>query len=241
MTRRLEGKIALVTGGARGIGRAICQTFAREGATVIAGDQIECPADWDGAITFRKLDVTQESDWNDGIAAIKAAHGRLDILVNNAGVVITYDRMHQVSIADYETVVAVIQTGTFLGVRSAVPLMIEGGGGAIVNISSTLGMVAADGAAPYHIAKAALRGITKNAAVSYARKGIRVNSVHPGIVATPMTDDQGDVNDWTLSMTPMRRFAQPQEIAAACLFLASDEASYITGAELPVDGGYIAQ
>jgi NAD(P)-dependent dehydrogenase (short-subunit alcohol dehydrogenase family) len=240
MSRRLEGKVALITGGAGGIGRAICETFRREGAIVIAGDLAE-PSDLDPGIAFRTLDVTVERQWRETIEGIVAEHGGLDILVNNAGTVVSYERMHQVSMTDYDKVVAVIQTGTFIGMRTAIPVMIARGGGAIVNISSTLGIVAADGAAAYQIAKSAIRGLTKNAAVSYARRNIRVNSVHPGLVATPMTANQGAVNDWTLSMTPMRRIAEPHEIAAACLFLSSDEASYVTGVELPVDGGYLAQ
>lgn len=240
---RLAGKTALVTGGAQGIGRAICDLFAREGATVVMTDvQTEPQGLKSDRISYLRLDVANADDWSSVVKSVLATHWRLDILVNNAGIVHSYGPIHETRMDDYDKVIAVTQTGTFLGMREVIPLMKEQGSGAIVNISSIWGSVGAPGAAAYHAAKGAVRNMTKNAAITYARDNIRVNSVHPGIIYTPLIQGQtNELNDEIVAVTPMGRMGQPDEIAKGCLFLASDESSFVTGAELVIDGGYLAQ
>ena len=168
-------------------------------------------------------------------------HGRVDVLVNNAGI-IAYEALDELELADWHQVIAVNQTGVFLGMKAVVPSMLANGAGSIVNVSSIWGNAAVAGAHAYHATKGAVRNMSKNAAITYAERGIRVNSLHPGFIATPLTDAQdAAVNEWVVGQTPMRRAGRPEEIAAAALFLASDESSFVTGSELVVDGGYLAQ
>ncbi len=168
-------------------------------------------------------------------------HGHVDVLVNNAGI-IAYDPLHELSMADWQAVVATNQTGVWLGMREVVPHMITQGGGSIVNISSIWGSAAVGGAHAYHATKGAVRNMSKNAAITYAPQNIRVNSLHPGFIGTPLTDAQApEVNEYVVSQTPMGRAGTPEEIAAGVVFLASDEASFVTGSELVIDGGYLAQ
>ncbi len=238
---RLEGKVALITGAAGGIGHAVAGLFASEGAIVIAADIKPPQKTYAGDVETIMLDVTSEEQWASAVAAIVRKHGRLDVLINNAGI-IAYEPLDKLEMKDWQKMIAVDQTGVFLGMREAVRVMRKQQAGAIVNISSIWGSAAVPGAHSYHAAKGAVRNMSKNAAMTYAGEGIRVNSVHPGFIHTPLTDAQNpDLNRIVIDTTPMKRGGQPIEIAYGCLFLASDEASYVTGAELNIDGGYLAQ
>jgi len=237
---RLDGKVAIVTGAGRGIGRAIAEAFAQEGATVIATSQSD-HADFSGSIEFHKQDVADEAGWKDIVAAVLERHGRIDVLVNNAGI-IAYDPLHELTVADWDRVVAVNQTGVWLGMREVVPGMLAAGAGSIINVSSIWGNAAVVGAHAYHATKGAVRNMSKNAAITYATTGIRVNSLHPGFIETPLTNAQApEVNNYVVGMTPMGRAGRPEEIAWGAVFLASDESSFMTGSELVIDGGYLAQ
>lgn len=238
---RLQGKVALVTGAASGIGRAVVELFVHEGATVFAGD-IKSPGQaYPRGVEAIPLDVTCEAQWSAAVAAILEKTGRLDVLINNAGI-IAYEPLDELEMKEWLKMIAVDQTGVFLGMRGAVRVMRPQKAGSIVNISSIWGSAAVAGAHSYHAAKGAVRNMSKNAAMTYVGDGIRVNSVHPGFIHTPLTDSQdADLNKAVIDATPMKRGGQPSEIAYGCLFLASDEASYVTGTELVIDGGYLAQ
>ncbi|MGE0717329.1 MAG: SDR family NAD(P)-dependent oxidoreductase [Alphaproteobacteria bacterium] len=238
---RLHGKVALVTGAASGIGRAVSELFVKEGATVFASDIASPKQAYSDGIEAMRLDVTSEPDWAASIDAIVRKHGRLDVLINNAGI-IAYEPLHALEMDAWMKMIAVDQTGVFLGMREAVRVMRKRTSGSIVNISSIWGSAAVAGAHAYHAAKGAVRNMSKNAAMTYVADGIRVNSVHPGFIHTSLTDAQAaDLNDAVIASTPMKRGGKPIEVAYGCLFLASDEASYVTGAELVIDGGYLAQ
>ncbi|AWW41642.1 SDR family NAD(P)-dependent oxidoreductase [Streptomyces cadmiisoli] len=238
---RLQGKVVLVTGAASGIGYAVTNLFAEEGAKVFATD-IQSPAKpYADGVEAMTLDVTSEAAWRSTVDEVVAKAGRLDVLVNNAGV-IAYEPLDELSMDAWNRMIAVDQTGVFLGMREAVRVMRPQQSGSIVNISSIWGSAAVAGAHSYHAAKGAVRNMSKNAAMTYVGDGIRVNSVHPGFIHTPLTDAQApDLNDAVIAATPMKRGGRPIEIAYGVLFLASDEASYITGTELAIDGGYLAQ
>lgn len=238
---RLQGKIALVTGAAGGIGRAVTELFAREGATVFAADVASSDVPYPAGVEGLQLDVTREADWEAAVDTVIEKSGRLDVLVNNAGI-IAYEPLHELEMEAWLRMIAVDQTGVFLGMREAVRVMRRQKSGSIVNISSIWGSAAVAGAHAYHAAKGAVRNMSKNAAMTYVGDGIRVNSVHPGFIHTPLTDAQAaDLNEAVIAATPMKRGGTPVEVAYGCLFLASDEASYVTGAELAIDGGYLAQ
>ena len=239
---RLADKIALVTGAARGMGRTTAELFAAEGAHVIAADVRDPdPAFETDAIEAVRLDVSSEDEWRRVVAEIVERHGRIDVLVNNAGV-IQYEGLEAMTLEIWNRTLAVDQTGVFLGMREVVPVMKRNGGGSIVNISSIWGSAAVPGAHAYHAAKSAVRNMTKNVALEFVGDGIRCNSVHPGYIVTPLTEVQApEVNQLMIDTTPMRRPGQPIEVAYGTLFLASDEASYVTGIELVIDGGYLAQ
>lgn len=238
---RLQGKVVLVTGAASGIGHAVSELFASEGATVVASDIVSPEQGYSDGIEAMKLDVTSEDDWTTAVDAIVKKYGRLDVLVNNAGI-IAYEPLHELEMKDWLKMIAVDQTGVFLGMREAVKIMRKQKSGSIVNISSIWGSAAVAGAHSYHAAKGAVRNMSKNAAMTYVTEGIRVNSVHPGFIDTPLTQAQApELNDLVIASTPMRRGGKPIEVAYGCLFLASDESSYVTGTELVIDGGYLAQ
>jgi NAD(P)-dependent dehydrogenase (short-subunit alcohol dehydrogenase family) len=248
---RLSGKVALVTGGASGMGACEATMFAQEGAKVVVADLLEAEGRQvvekiqaaGGQARFARLDVTSEVGWQEAIAGATGAYGKLDVLVNNAGISggIEADLL---STTAFDRLMDVNAKGVFLGMKHAVPAMRQGGGGSIVNISSISGIA---GQSMVHMgyngSKAAVRVMTKSAAVQFARDGIRVNSVHPGVLP-PMRTSRQTANPATrgqlLKGVPMRREGRVEEVAYAVLFLASDEASYITGAELVVDGGYLA-
>jgi NAD(P)-dependent dehydrogenase (short-subunit alcohol dehydrogenase family) len=238
---RLQGKVALVTGAASGIGYAVAELFAKEGAIVFASDVAPPRTPHSKGIHAVRLDVTRESDWTTIIGQIVQRAGRLDVLINNAGI-IAYEPLHELEMEDWLKMIAVDQTGVFLGMRAAVREMRKRKSGSIVNISSIWGNSAVGGAHAYHAAKGAVRNMTKNAAMTYVADGIRANSVHPGFIDTPLTQAQApDLNASVIGSTPMKRAGRPLEVAYGCLFLASDESSYVTGTELVIDGGYLAQ
>ena len=249
---RLESKVALITGGASGMGASMARIFAREGAKVAVADMLENDGrrvaaeitKANGAAIFHKLDVTSEAEWREAIDATLAAFGRLDILVNDAG--ISGSAVEDLFDTDaWERLMAVNATGTFLGMKLVIPIMRQAGGGSIVNISSISGVTGQRGIhVGYNASKGAVRTLTKSAAVQYGRDNIRVNSVHPGLMP-PMrtsgrTADPALRAKWIETSVPMGRAGRVEEVANAVLFLASDEASYITGVELYVDGGFLA-
>jgi 3alpha(or 20beta)-hydroxysteroid dehydrogenase len=239
---RLDGKVAIVTGGARGQGEAEVRLFAAEGAKVVFTDVREglgtdLAKELGDGVAFTVQDVSREEEWDHAIAFTLERFGQLDVLVNNAGIAHTAT-IQDHTVADYERVVAVNQLGVFLGIRAATKPMTDGGGGSIVNISSGAGLRATKYMIAYAASKYAVTGMTACAANELARYGIRVNSIHPGVVQTPMIGDtSADTAGPMIKATPLRRFAEPIEIARVALFLASDESSYMTGAHVPVDGG----
>jgi len=238
---RLQGKVALITGAASGIGYAVTELFAKEGAVVFAGDIAPPTTPYSQGVKELSLDVTSETAWAEAVSTIVKTAGRLDVLINNAGI-IAYEPLHELEMSAWQKLIAVDQTGVFLGMREAIRVMLPRKAGSIVNISSIWGSAAVGGAHVYHAAKGAVRNMSKNAAVTYVADGIRVNSVHPGFIETPLTRAQApDLNEAVIAATPMKRAGIPIEVAYGCLFLASDESSYITGIELPIDGGYLAQ
>lgn len=240
-TARLSGKTTLVTGAAVGIGKAIAERFAEEGATVYIGDYKRRNPLTDQGVHAIELDVRKEEHWERAIGEIVDEHGTLDVLVNNAGV-ISYDGIEEMSLKQWNEDISVNQTGAFLGMRETIPVMRESGGGSIINLSSIWGNAAVPGAAAYHASKGAIRNLTKNAAITHSEENIRVNSIHPGIIHTPLVEAQGEeVNEVVVGNTPMDRMGEPREVANGALFLASDESSYMTGGELVIDGGYLAQ
>jgi len=244
---RLDGKVALISGGARGQGAAEGRLFAEEGAQVVLADVLDeegekAASEIGAAARYVHLDVTDESQWQAAVAETVGAFGSLSVLINNAGIVRTgYLEGH--ALEDYRAVVEVNQTGVFLGMKSVVAAMREAGGGSIVNISSNAGLEGVEGVIGYVASKWAVRGMTKTAAIELGQYGIRVNSVHPGGVDTPMLggDELGHMAESDpFDTQPIPRIAQPEEIARLVLFLASDESSYSTGSEFVADGGRMA-
>jgi cyclopentanol dehydrogenase len=238
---RLKDKVAIVSGGARGMGRATAELFAREGAKVVVGDLLDADGAAQSDVDFVKLDVTQEESWNEVVAYTVEKYGKLDVLVNNAAV-ITYEPILETTLEIWNNIVNVDQLGVFLGCKAALPELIRTGRSSIINISSIWGLAAVDSAAAYHAAKGAVVNLSRNVAATHAKDGVRCNSVHPGYILTPMNADQADdINAALTAGTLLKRPGQPEEVAYATLFLASDEASYITGTQLVVDGGFLAQ
>lgn len=238
---RLDGKVAFVSGGARGIGRETAELFAREGASVYVGDVNRPDSAYEQDVKFLELDVADESKWESVIDSVVGDAGRLDVLVNNAGV-IRYEPILETSLRTWNEMLAVDLTGVFLGMRAALPHLIKSGRSAIVNFSSISGTATVEGAHAYHTAKGAIANMTRNVAVQHALDGVRANSVHPGYIRTPMTAVQSEeVSRSYAEATPMKRPGEAIEVAYVVLFLASDEASYVTGSEYNVDGGYLAR
>ncbi|KIA64589.1 SDR family NAD(P)-dependent oxidoreductase [Nocardia vulneris] len=250
MPGRLTDKVALITGATGGIGQATAELFAREGARLVVTD---IDQDATQALAARLaaagtdvlaagLDVSAPDNWSEVIELTRQRFGRLDVLVNVAGIV-DWPGIEDTTQDAWERVIAVNQTGTWLGMKTAMPLLRASGNASIINTSSVLGLVGSGAAAAYQASKGAVRLLTKTAAVEYATRGVRVNSVHPGVIATPMIqgllDEQGDQQP-DIVRTPMRRAGNPAEVAATMLFLAGDESSFITGTELVVDGGLTA-
>ena len=222
---RLEGRVALITGAASGIGRATAERLASEGATVVV------------------TDVQDEAGWQAAVERVLAERDRLDVLVNNAGLG-DLAPIEETTLADWERTVAIDQTGVFLGMKSCGEALKASGHGSVINISSIFGTSGGFGVSPaYHAAKGAVRTLTKNVALHWATEGVRVNSIHPGFIRTPILDQARGTEVWDAmtALTPMGRLGEPEEIAAAVAYLASDDASFVTGLELYVDGGYIAR
>jgi len=249
---RLEGKVAFISGGARGMGAAEAVLFAQEGAAVAIGDVLEDEgrrlveqiSETGGRAIFIPLDVTKESQWGDAVASTVREFGKLDVLVNNAGIS-GQGRVEDTSVENWDRVMEVNAKGVFLGTKAVIPEMRRAGGGSIINISSQLGLVGTDMSSPqYQASKGAVRIFTKSTAIQYANEGIRANSVHPGPINTPMTASRrGDsqIYEVMVSRIPLGRYGEPDDVAYGVLFLASDESSFMTGSELVIDGGWTAQ
>jgi cyclopentanol dehydrogenase len=249
---RLEGKVAFISGGARGMGAVEARLFAKEGAKVAIGDVLDEEGrtvaagitELGGEALYVHLDVTSESSWQQAIATTVSRFGKLDILVNNAGIS-AHSRVEETSVDDWDRVMDVNAKGVFLGSKVAIPELRRAGGGSIINISSQLGLVGTDHSSPqYQASKGAVRLLTKATAIQYAREGIRVNSVHPGPINTPMTAPRRadpEMYRTMLSRIPLGRYGEPEDVAYGVLYLASDESSYVTGSELVIDGGWTAQ
>ena len=249
---RLENKVAFVSGGARGMGAAEAKLFAQEGAKVVIGDVLDEDGrkteaeinELGGDCLFVHLDVSSEESWTSAIADTVKRFGKLDILVNNAGVV-SRVKVEDISVAEWDRVMDINAKGVFLGTKAAIPEMRKAGGGSIVNISSISGIAGqAHVSAVYNASKGAVRIFTKSTAIQYASESIRANSIHPGPIDTPMTADRlGDpvAEAESIARIPIGRTGKPDDVAYGVLYLASDESSFVTGSELVIDGGYLAQ
>ncbi|HYB40189.1 MAG TPA: glucose 1-dehydrogenase [Candidatus Methylomirabilis sp.] len=249
---RLAGKVALISGGARGMGAVEAGLFAKEGAKVVAADVLDDDGRRveaeiraaGGEAMYLRLDVTREGDWTRAVAEATARFGKLDVLVNNAGIG-GGSRIEETSLETWNRVMAVNATGVFLGTKAVIPAMRAAGGGSIVNISSQLGLVGVETSSPqYQASKGAVRLLTKATAIQYARERIRANSVHPGPIVTPMTEagrSDPERYRFMVSRIPLGRYGEPEEVAYGVLYLASDESSFVTGSELVIDGGWTAQ
>jgi|TARA_B100001146_G_scaffold196080_1_gene184196 cyclopentanol dehydrogenase len=249
---RLENKVAFLSGGARGMGAAEALLFAKEGAKVVIGDVLDDVGrqteaainDLGGECLFIHLDVSSEESWTAAIAETVHRFGKLDILVNNAGV-LSLDSIEDITVDEWDRVMDINSKGVFLGTKTAIPEMRKAGGGSIVNISSISGIAGQSYvSAVYNASKGAVRIFTKSTAIQYATEGIRANSIHPGPIDTPMTSfRKGDAQAvaQSLARIPLGRAGVPDDIAYGVLYLASDESSFVTGSELVIDGGFLAQ
>lgn len=252
---RMQNKVALVTGAASGIGRASAVLLAREGAAVAVTDiqsaagqeTVEEITEAGGQARYWNLDTSNEEAVQRVVNEVVETFGRLDVLVNNAGISGVNKPTHEVTLDEWNRVISINLTGVFLVTRYAIPHMQSAGGGSIVNLSSIYGLVGAPDSPPYHAAKGGVRLMSKTDAMIYASDGIRVNSVHPGFIWTPMVEnflrEQGDVAEGRRlidSLHPIGHMGDPEDIAYGILYLASDEAKFVTGSELVIDGGYTA-
>lgn len=253
---RVDHKVAIVTGGALGIGRATCLLLAHEGAQVAVTDLlvdkgkelVEDICSRGGQAEYWHLDVSQEAEVQRVFAEVRAKWGRIDILVNNAGISGVNKPTHEVTEAEWNALMAVNVNGVFLCTKYAVRSMLETGGGSIINLSSIYGLVGAPDVPPYHASKGAVRLMSKTDALLYAKKNIRVNSVHPAFIWTPMVENylaqQGDIAEGrkaVAALHPLGHMGEPDDIAYGILYLASDESKFVTGTELVIDGGYTAR
>ncbi len=248
--RRLEGKVGLITGATGGIGAATAELFAQEGARLVITDVAREPLqklarriEAAGAeVVAAPLDVSSAREWDEVTALVRDRFGVLDVLVNLAGI-LDWPGIEDTREEAWDHVIDVNQKGTWLGMKAAMPLLRASGNASVINTSSVLGLVGSGAAAAYQASKGAVRLLSKTAAVEYARQGVRVNSIHPGVIATPMIqdllDEQGDQQP-DIQRTPMRRAGRTGEVALAILFLACDDSSFVTGSELVVDGGLTA-
>jgi len=239
---RVAGKVAIITGGARGIGRAAVELFVAEGAIVYAIDlSLDDPFEAHGVV-FVPMDVTSLEHWEELAARVLIEQGAIDILFNNAGAVGSYEGVGEIELDDWHRIINLNLNGVFYGTRAVLPAMKAAGGGSMVHTSSMWGYVGASGVAAYTASKAAVRSLSKNVALTYADYNIRSNSIHPGIIETPMVMAQDpSLTADLVQKTPLGRLGTPREVAHGALFLASDDASYITGTELIIDGGSTAQ
>ena len=248
---RLQNKVALISGGAKGMGAVEAKLFAKEGAKVVIGDVLETEGkqieaeinETGGECLFVPLDVTDENQWNEAVAATLGRFGKLDILINNAGIFRT-SPVEETCSAEWDQVMDINAKGVFLGAKAAIPAMREAGGGSIINLSSVAGLVGAAYSSAYSASKGAVRLFTKSTAIQYATDGVRCNSIHPGVIQTDMTKEaiaDSQFKAQRLDPTPLARLGQPEDVAYGALYLASDESSFVTGAELVIDGGWTAQ
>ena len=248
---RLQNKVALISGGAKGMGAVEAKLFAKEGAKVVIGDVLETEGkqieaeinETGGECLFVPLDVTDENQWNEAVAATVRRFGKLDILINNAGIFRT-SPVEETSSTEWDQVMDINAKGVFLGAKAAIPAMREAGGGSIINLSSVAGLVGAAYSSAYSASKGAVRLFTKSIAIQYATDGVRCNSIHPGVIQTDMTKEaiaDSQFKAQRLDPTPLARLGQPEDVAYGALYLASDESSFVTGAELVIDGGWTAQ
>ena len=243
--------LVLSGGGAKGMGAVEAKLFAKEGAKVVIGDVLETEGkqieaeinETGGECLFVPLDVTDENQWNEAVAATLGRFGKLDILINNAGIFRT-SPVEKTSSAEWDQVMDINAKGVFLGAKAAIPAMREAGGGSIINLSSVAGLVGAAYSSAYSASKGAVRLFTKSTAIQYATDGVRCNSIHPGVIQTDMTKEaiaDSQFKAQRLDPTPLARLGQPEDVAYGALYLASDESSFVTGAELVIDGGWTAQ
>jgi 3alpha(or 20beta)-hydroxysteroid dehydrogenase len=236
---RVDRKVALISGGARGMGASHARLLVKEGAKVVIGDILDDEGkaladEIGGAVRYVHLDVTQPDQWDAAVATATGEFGKLDVLVNNAGIV-ALGRLKNFDLGQWQKVIDVNLTGTFLGMRVAVEPMTAAGGGSIINVSSIEGLRGAPGVHPYVASKWAVRGLAKSAALELAPFNIRVNSIHPGFIRTPMTATLPE----DMVTVPLGRAGESREVSAFVVFLASDESSYATGSEFVVDGGLV--
>ena len=248
---RLENKVALISGGARGMGAVEAKLFAKEGAKVVIGDMLEDEGrrveaeinETGGQCLFVPLDVTDEDAWRRAVSEAVSRFGKLDILVNNAGIYRAHV-VEETTADEWDLVMGVNAKGVFLGTKYAIPEMRKAGGGSIVNISSVAGLVGSKQTTAYTASKGAVRLLTKSTAIQYASDGIRANSIHPGTIETPMTEgllSDAAMREDRMNRTPLGRLGRPEDVAYGALYLASDEASFVTGSELVIDGGRTAE
>ena len=240
MVDRMKGKVALITGASRGQGRAMAELFAEEGAIVVSGDVLDAQDTEGSSVDFQKMDITKPADWKRVVDGIVAEHGRIDVLVNNAAIC-EYEPILETTIEQYDRILDIDLKSIFLGMKEVLPHMISQKSGSIVNVSSIWGLAGVPSSYAYQAAKGAILNVSKNVAAAHGQDGVRCNSMHPGYILSPMNENQADdINKALIAGTVLKRPGLPKETAYATLFLASDEASYVTGTALVVDGGYLA-